>query len=269
MVESKSSGVRTKSSVSEDWTGRAAEARMTEETRKEKESLAKASIVAAARVGTGGKGEALNGYKLGCVTAASPIRDARKGLCSGGERGTWIAQAPGGADVEGDRCGCTIHPILRDLDSEPLQQTVLASAMQTFRYPHLPQELSTVHVALFTNVTNSADIRSRIIRASQLEGPEGDAERNAVNFAFIDARLVRAANRSLHLTLFIHVRLRSAASCISKLPSTRQSSPKRRAHCAQKPSTQRSCGPSTPQTMQAFFFYTNVNNLNLSLLLLL
>ena len=244
---------------------------MTEETRKEKESLAKASIVAAARVGTGGKGEALNGYKLGCVTAASPIRDARKGLCSDRERGMWIAQAPGGADVEGDRCGCgcTIHPILRDLDSEPLQQTVLASAMQTFRYPHLPQELSTVHVALFTNVTNSADIRSRIIRASQLEGPEGDAERNAVNFAFIDARLVRAANRSLHLTLFIHVRLRSAASCISKLPSTRQSSPKRRAHCAQKPSTQRSCGPSTPQTMQAFFFYTNVNNLNLSLLLLL
>ena len=249
MVESKSSGVRTKSSVSEDWTGRAAEARMTEETRKEKESLAKASIVAAARVGTGGKGEALNGYKLGCVTAASPIRDARKGLCSGGERGTWIAQAPGGADVEGDRCGCTIHPILRDLDSEPLQQTVLASAMQTFRYPHLPQELSTVHVALFTNVTNSADIRSRIIRASQLQSPEGDAERNAVNFAFIDARLVRAANGSPHLAPLIHVRLRSAASFIFKLPSTKQSSPKRRAHCAQKPSTQKSFGPSTPRTM--------------------
>ncbi|KAI0333470.1 CGI-121-domain-containing protein [Cubamyces sp. BRFM 1775] len=62
--------------------------------------------------------------------------------------------------------------------------------MQSFRYPHLPSELSAVHVALFTNVTNSAALRSRIVRASQLEGPEGNAEREAVNFAFIDARLI-------------------------------------------------------------------------------
>ena len=62
--------------------------------------------------------------------------------------------------------------------------------MQSFRYAHLPAELSTVHVALFTDVTNSAALRARIVRASQLEGPDGDAEREAVNFAFIDARLV-------------------------------------------------------------------------------
>ncbi|KAM5540629.1 hypothetical protein V8D89_005660 [Ganoderma adspersum] len=73
--------------------------------------------------------------------------------------------------------------------------------MQTFRYPHLPQELSTVHVALFTNVANSADIRSRIIRASQLQGPDGDVERNAVNFAFIDARLICSV---LHLQTAIY-----------------------------------------------------------------
>lgn len=44
IVESKSSGVSTRSSVSAESTGRAVEARMTEETRKEKESLAKASM---------------------------------------------------------------------------------------------------------------------------------------------------------------------------------------------------------------------------------
>ena len=64
--------------------------------------------------------------------------------------------------------------------------------MQSFRYPHFPDDCSAVHVALFTDVKNSAEIRTRIVRASQLEGLDGDAEREAVNFAFIDARLVRA-----------------------------------------------------------------------------
>ncbi|PIL36534.1 hypothetical protein GSI_00223 [Ganoderma sinense ZZ0214-1] len=73
--------------------------------------------------------------------------------------------------------------------------------MQTFRYPHFPPELSTVHVALFNTVTNSADIRSRIIRASQLQGPDGDTERNALNFAFIDARLICSL---LHLQTAIY-----------------------------------------------------------------
>ncbi|KAI0637580.1 CGI-121-domain-containing protein [Trametes polyzona] len=62
--------------------------------------------------------------------------------------------------------------------------------MQSFRYDHLPTELSTVHIALYENVSNSAALRSRIVRASTLEGAEGDAEREAVNFAFIDAQLI-------------------------------------------------------------------------------
>ena len=60
--------------------------------------------------------------------------------------------------------------------------------METFAYPHFS---STVHVALFLYVTNAAELRARIIRASTLEGVEGEAEREAVNFAFVDARLVR------------------------------------------------------------------------------
>jgi len=60
--------------------------------------------------------------------------------------------------------------------------------METFAYPHFS---STVHVALFVHVTNSAKLRARIIRASTLDGVEGQAEREAVNFAFVYARLVR------------------------------------------------------------------------------
>jgi EKC/KEOPS complex subunit CGI121/TPRKB len=58
--------------------------------------------------------------------------------------------------------------------------------MESFAYPHF----STVHLALFVNVTNAAKLKARIVRASTLEGTEGQVEREAVNFAFVDARLV-------------------------------------------------------------------------------
>ncbi len=175
--------------------------------------------------------------------------DATKGLCSDSDglcRRTWTGQAPRAERLS------TIAVPCRDLDHRANLGT-FASAMQTFRYPHFPQELSAVHVALFTNVINSADIRSRIIRASQLQGPDGQTERDAVKFAFIDARLVRTTIRNLLITPYIHVHSRSVASCISKPPSTRPSSHKLRPRYAQKPCTQKSSGPSTPQTMCALF----------------
>ena len=63
--------------------------------------------------------------------------------------------------------------------------------MQALYYPHFPSALSTVHIALFTDVSNAASLRARIIAASTKEGADGDAEREAVNFAFVDAKLVR------------------------------------------------------------------------------
>jgi EKC/KEOPS complex subunit CGI121/TPRKB len=60
--------------------------------------------------------------------------------------------------------------------------------MESFDYP---QFSSTVHVALFKHVTNAAKLKARTLRASTLEGTEGQMEREAVNFAFVDARLVR------------------------------------------------------------------------------
>lgn len=62
--------------------------------------------------------------------------------------------------------------------------------METFTNPHFPRNLSVAHVALYAPVNNAKDLRSRIIKAATLDGDEGEQERQAVNFAFIDARLV-------------------------------------------------------------------------------
>jgi EKC/KEOPS complex subunit CGI121/TPRKB len=50
--------------------------------------------------------------------------------------------------------------------------------MESFAYPHFS---STVHLALFVNVTNAAKLKARIVRASTMEGAEGQIEREAVN----------------------------------------------------------------------------------------
>ncbi|EGO04190.1 hypothetical protein SERLA73DRAFT_128332, partial [Serpula lacrymans var. lacrymans S7.3] len=73
--------------------------------------------------------------------------------------------------------------------------------MEIYRYPHFPTHLSVVHVALFTNVSNSAALRSRIVKAATLAAPEGDIEREAINYAFIDARLITSM---LHLQTAIY-----------------------------------------------------------------
>jgi len=61
-----------------------------------------------------------------------------------------------------------------------------------------PQFSSTVHLALFNHVTNAAKLKARIVRASTLEGTDGQAEREAVNFAFVDAQLVRHVIKAVH-----------------------------------------------------------------------
>lgn len=49
---------------------------------------------------------------------------------------------------------------------------------------------STAHYALFT-IANAAALRTRLVAASQLPSDaEGDAERERLNFAFIDASMV-------------------------------------------------------------------------------
>lgn len=62
--------------------------------------------------------------------------------------------------------------------------------MDLFYFPHLTPDRATTHIALFRDVKNAAALRKRIISASTMEGDAGELEREEVNFAFIDARLV-------------------------------------------------------------------------------
>ncbi|TFK45467.1 CGI-121-domain-containing protein [Heliocybe sulcata] len=62
--------------------------------------------------------------------------------------------------------------------------------MEVVSYPHLPAELSRAYIALYTSVTNAGALRKRIINAASMQGREGEDEREAVNYAFVDPRLI-------------------------------------------------------------------------------
>ncbi|KAK8861648.1 hypothetical protein IAR55_002471 [Kwoniella newhampshirensis] len=62
--------------------------------------------------------------------------------------------------------------------------------METYTLPNFPSDYSTIHLALFTNVTNSPQIRRRLIEASVMEGAAGDKARAEVDFGFIEADLL-------------------------------------------------------------------------------
>ncbi len=62
--------------------------------------------------------------------------------------------------------------------------------MDLFYFPHLAPGRATTHIALFKDVNGAAALRKRIIAAATIEGEAGEREREEVNFAFVDARLV-------------------------------------------------------------------------------
>ena len=62
--------------------------------------------------------------------------------------------------------------------------------MESLNFPYFQVDYSYAHIALFRNVSNSEGLKNRIISASVTQGELGDREREAVNFTFIDARLV-------------------------------------------------------------------------------
>ncbi|KAG2069762.1 CGI-121-domain-containing protein [Suillus decipiens] len=78
--------------------------------------------------------------------------------------------------------------------------------METYYYSQFNHAV--VHVALFDDVTNAAAIRSRIVQAARNLSVDGNTEREAVNFAFIDARLISS---TLHLQTAIYQALLAEA----------------------------------------------------------
>jgi len=73
--------------------------------------------------------------------------------------------------------------------------------METYTHSQFPAHASTVHIALYTAVMNASLLRARITKAATSQGIEGDRERDAVNFAFVDARLITSR---LHLQTAIY-----------------------------------------------------------------
>ena len=62
-------------------------------------------------------------------------------------------------------------------------------------FPNFKQAHSKAFIGLCRNVLNAAEVKTRIVSASTNEGETGEREREIVNFAFIDARLVSKIKR--------------------------------------------------------------------------
>jgi EKC/KEOPS complex subunit CGI121/TPRKB len=75
----------------------------------------------------------------------------------------------------------------------------MSTLISTYNFDHLD---CVVYTALYTSVKNAGALKKRIISASLADGPEGEAERDAVDFAFIDASLVCPLSRYTRLHLF-------------------------------------------------------------------
>ena len=59
--------------------------------------------------------------------------------------------------------------------------------MEVYDYPQFSLQAA---ICLFTDVKNGPEIRKKIVEAATCQGEEGETLRNAVNFAFVDARVV-------------------------------------------------------------------------------
>jgi len=120
--------------------------------------------------------------------------------------------------------------------------------MDTLQFPQFDPPAK-AHIALLRDVTNAAEVKTRIIAASTAEGDNGDAEREAVNFAFIEASLVSAGRLSGTRPLRSH---RSQANCIYKRRYTKHYSRKLRTRCEQGRCTPRFSTSSITPTMYVF-----------------
>jgi EKC/KEOPS complex subunit CGI121/TPRKB len=62
--------------------------------------------------------------------------------------------------------------------------------MESYTFAQYPSPWTTVHLALFQNIRNAAEIRQKLIAAATMPGEEGERARKEVEFGFIDASMV-------------------------------------------------------------------------------
>lgn len=58
-----------------------------------------------------------------------------------------------------------------------------------------------VYISLYRDVTNASDLRKSLVAAAIAIGDEGNAARERVNFAFINASMVRIPSNAFHKLL--------------------------------------------------------------------
>jgi hypothetical protein len=82
-----------------------------------------------------------------------------------------------------------------ELSSIALANPIDPSAiiMESYHLSQFPVDHSSVHLAFFKHVTNSADLRKRLVAASSMEGEEGDRERDLLDYAFVEANMVSSS----------------------------------------------------------------------------
>ncbi len=62
--------------------------------------------------------------------------------------------------------------------------------METFTLSGFPPATSAIHLALFNNITNAAELRTKLITAATTEGAKGDKLKKEVDFSLIDGSMV-------------------------------------------------------------------------------
>jgi EKC/KEOPS complex subunit CGI121/TPRKB len=79
--------------------------------------------------------------------------------------------------------------------------------MESYTLSQFPAPYSTVHLALFRNLRNASTIRTRLVEAATMPGPEGEEARKRVEFGFVEAAHVRSFHRPrIPLTRSLHPR---------------------------------------------------------------
>ena len=145
---------------------------------------------------------------------------------------------------EGMLYSASAHILIQvSLGLSPLKLDSLTSTMEVYRYPQFTPDFATVYVTLFAEVKNAAELKTRLVSASVMPGEGGDVEREAVNFAFIDARLVSEVcpdNRISQPKFCFPCRL--PVYYTFRLLSTMLSSPPPTSHYGRKQFTPRSFG---------------------------
>ncbi|KAJ9123927.1 hypothetical protein QFC22_000718 [Naganishia vaughanmartiniae] len=81
--------------------------------------------------------------------------------------------------------------------------------MESYILPNFPREFSSIHLCLFQNVTNSASLRTRLVEAATMQGEQGDAARDEMDYGFVEASMIVSRE---HIVMAVYQALQAAST---------------------------------------------------------